>query len=689
MNLKKAVKELEKQLRRQPGSLVLRIRLAATLHAVGRLPEAVDLYRSVAMAYFAQGRLDQAMAVCHSLLEIAPMHQDTHLLLAELDSHKTRRAQAAGPDEQMDALGAAAAPGWHGQFDGGPLLPGTQPEAMVQQGVPQRETGPVGRRESSPFGWRDTGGLSRRETGPMSWRGETGPYPRSRDTPDPGSGFGSRHQSGVGSAPGSAPGQTPGSALPPHLREGSVASRLPLPVVRTFSGVVPPPPEPRPRGSNDSGAVPMPSRLRRSSDSVPPPATRPPPPPSGRGPNTRVNPRRDDADEDAPTHIADKWHGPFPGEVGRADPDSRTASLPLRGDRSGIRSPSQVRDGFQVAGGPNHSARLPTFRGRLRRPPVPGVDAAAATASAPELEPTQYDDNMELARALGRNYGMGDESALDVPGKLPLLAGLSERAVQAIAAGMVRKRVGSGEMIVRDGEPGDSCFVLAHGEARVLKRDPLLPRSDLVEVSRLGDGDLFGEVAMLSDRRRHASVQAVSDCDLLEIPRAHLVQAGRRFPEVDSFLQQFYRERLIATLVTTASFFRPLDATQRTSLLSHFRFSHVDPGARIVGEGERAGGFFLIVLGAVEITKRVSERRQVLLATLGEGTYFGEMSLLRGEVARASVTATGPAELAVLPAKNFYALVANHPVLWDQVRQEAHRRELEMVQIVTGVTGTV
>jgi CRP-like cAMP-binding protein len=223
----------------------------------------------------------------------------------------------------------------------------------------------------------------------------------------------------------------------------------------------------------------------------------------------------------------------------------------------------------------------------------------------------------------------------------------------------------------------------------VLKRDPLLPRSDLVEVSRLGDGDLFGEVAMLSDRRRHASVQAVSDCDLLEIPRAHLVQAGRRFPEVDSFLQQFYRERLIATLVTTASFFRPLDATQRTSLLSHFRFSHVDPGARIVGEGERAGGFFLIVLGAVEITKRVSERRQVLLATLGEGTYFGEMSLLRGEVARASVTATGPAELAVLPAKNFYALVANHPVLWDQVRQEAHRRELEMVQIVTGVTGTV
>ena len=102
-----------------------------------------------------------------------------------------------------------------------------------------------------------------------------------------------------------------------------------------------------------------------------------------------------------------------------------------------------------------------------------------------------------------------------------------------------------------------------------------------------------------------------------------------------------------------------------------------------------SGGFYLIVLGTVEITKRVSDKRQVLLATLDEGNYFGELSLLGGDVARASVTATGPTELAVLPAKNFYALVANHPILWDQVRQEAHRRELEIVQIVTGMTGSV
>ncbi|HEU5059673.1 MAG TPA: cyclic nucleotide-binding domain-containing protein, partial [Kofleriaceae bacterium] len=308
-----------------------------------------------------------------------------------------------------------------------------------------------------------------------------------------------------------------------------------------------------------------------------------------------------------------------------------------------------------------------------------------------ESDATIMDDGIELARALGRPFGSGGDPNVveDSHRTLALLAGLPEPAVQEIARGMARHKVRAGEMILREGEAGDSCFVLAHGEARVLKRDPLQPRGDLMEVSRLGEGDLFGEVAMLSDRKRHASVQAVSDCELIELPRAHLRDVGTRYREVSQFLDRFYRERIIATLVSTAPFFRPLEQAARMALLAHFQFSRVESGARIIQEGERAGGFYLIVLGTVEITKRVSDKRQVLLATLTEGSYFGEMSLLRGDVARASVTATGPTELSVLPAKNFYALVANHPILWDRVRQEAHRRELEMVQIVTGLTGAV
>lgn len=63
---------LSRRLREEPENLGLRVMLAGSLLEIGRTPEAVDLYRSVAMAYRDQGRMQQAIAVCRSILEIAP-----------------------------------------------------------------------------------------------------------------------------------------------------------------------------------------------------------------------------------------------------------------------------------------------------------------------------------------------------------------------------------------------------------------------------------------------------------------------------------------------------------------------------------------------------------------------------------------------------------------------------------------
>jgi hypothetical protein len=75
---------LEKRLEKEPGNLPLRITLAGHLREAGRVAEAVELYRSVAFAYQGQGRKQQAIAVCRSLLELAPDDAKCRALLAEL-----------------------------------------------------------------------------------------------------------------------------------------------------------------------------------------------------------------------------------------------------------------------------------------------------------------------------------------------------------------------------------------------------------------------------------------------------------------------------------------------------------------------------------------------------------------------------------------------------------------------------
>lgn len=72
MTQKRPIRDLERQLKREPDNLALRLTLAAAYREAGRAVEALALYRSVALAYAEQGRATQATAVCRSALELRP-----------------------------------------------------------------------------------------------------------------------------------------------------------------------------------------------------------------------------------------------------------------------------------------------------------------------------------------------------------------------------------------------------------------------------------------------------------------------------------------------------------------------------------------------------------------------------------------------------------------------------------------
>jgi hypothetical protein len=78
------LKELERRLRDEPDNLGLRVMVAGALHDAGRRDEAIELYRSVAIAYREQGRPQQAITVCRSILELAPHDAACSELLSAL-----------------------------------------------------------------------------------------------------------------------------------------------------------------------------------------------------------------------------------------------------------------------------------------------------------------------------------------------------------------------------------------------------------------------------------------------------------------------------------------------------------------------------------------------------------------------------------------------------------------------------
>lgn len=97
-----------------------------------------------------------------------------------------------------------------------------------------------------------------------------------------------------------------------------------------------------------------------------------------------------------------------------------------------------------------------------------------------------------------------------------------------------KKHFSRGEILVREGERGDCAYILEAGNVEILvQRD-----GQLVQIGTRGPGSLIGEMAMVDDKPRTATVRALDDCDVLEITRDDF---ARRVDGADPVLRMVLR----------------------------------------------------------------------------------------------------------------------------------------------------
>jgi CRP-like cAMP-binding protein len=100
-----------------------------------------------------------------------------------------------------------------------------------------------------------------------------------------------------------------------------------------------------------------------------------------------------------------------------------------------------------------------------------------------------------------------DENRIELLRRVPLFARLEARDLRDIANTMKERRFSAGDVIAQEGQSGIGFFVIEDGEARV--------EIEGREVSRLGAGDYFGEIALIAESPRTATVTAETDLTAL------------------------------------------------------------------------------------------------------------------------------------------------------------------------------
>ena len=107
---------------------------------------------------------------------------------------------------------------------------------------------------------------------------------------------------------------------------------------------------------------------------------------------------------------------------------------------------------------------------------------------------------------------------------VPLLAGLEPRVRRRLAEVGKRRTYSADEEIVREGSTGTALYILLSGEARV--------EQDGKEIGQLSAGDFFGELALIEEHPRSATVVAASETDCLLFPAWEFTALLEEHPEV-------------------------------------------------------------------------------------------------------------------------------------------------------------
>jgi CRP/FNR family transcriptional regulator len=114
-------------------------------------------------------------------------------------------------------------------------------------------------------------------------------------------------------------------------------------------------------------------------------------------------------------------------------------------------------------------------------------------------------------------------------GRVPVFAELGGEDLGRVAQVAVPRTFEAQEVIFREGDDSDTCYIVRSGHARAIRQHA---DGRTITLANFGPGDIFGELAMFDDERRSATVQALDALETIAIPGSAMRGLLGRHPEI-------------------------------------------------------------------------------------------------------------------------------------------------------------
>ncbi|KAH8405193.1 hypothetical protein KR222_008328 [Zaprionus bogoriensis] len=197
-----------------------------------------------------------------------------------------------------------------------------------------------------------------------------------------------------------------------------------------------------------------------------------------------------------------------------------------------------------------------------------------------------------------------------------------EMVIKAMAPASYKKN----SYIINEHDEGSEIFVSAEGYYDVIQAGQ--------HVGSFGPATVFGELAILYNAPRKATIKAATDARVWKIAR----ETFRTIMQISGSRE---REENLQFL-RSAPFLQELEESLLNKVVDLLQRKFYETGSCIVREGEVGNEFFIIRGGTVTIKKKNEQREEQIVAKRKRGDYFGEQALMNADVRQASVYADAP-----------------------------------------------
>ncbi len=239
-----------------------------------------------------------------------------------------------------------------------------------------------------------------------------------------------------------------------------------------------------------------------------------------------------------------------------------------------------------------------------------------------------------LPAIMGAVLSQGEDKAAELAGFF-IFESLSEDELRQMADLAVPRRYEDGEVIFREGDRSDTCFIVRTGRVRITRTHSGGRRLTLAEVA---EGEMFGELSMFDGEGRSATVEAVEDTTTLALLERDVKRVLRAHPEIAVKMLARLANRLRAANEKLArQSFQPVAGRVASTLLAQVEARRVQAAAAVdADEGEEG----------LETADIVIEATQSDLAQLA-GSSRESASRFLADLERAGVVTTGRGRVVV------------------------------------------